>query len=48
MSEIVWSEECDRRECPGDCDYCNRNKEDEDDIQTRVPQLQMVGSEIHE
>ena len=43
-----WTEECDRRECLGDCDLCHENGEDEDDLQTRMPQLQMVRAEIYE
>lgn len=26
-----WSEECDGRACPGDCDGCTENAEDSDD-----------------
>lgn len=25
-----WTEECDRRPCPGDCDLCEENDEDEE------------------
>lgn len=27
-----WTEECDSRPCPGDCDLCEENNEDEDDL----------------
>lgn len=37
-----WSEACEGRECPGDCDHCHENEEAEDDIQTRVPKLPVV------
>lgn len=26
-----WSEECDRHPCPGDCDLCDENTEDDDE-----------------
>lgn len=26
-----WTEECDHRPCPGDCDLCEENTEDEED-----------------
>lgn len=42
VSLYRWTEECDKRECPGDCDLCHENEEDEDDIQTRVPKLPVV------
>lgn len=29
-----WNEECDRRECSGDCDKCHENEEDEDEHNT--------------
>ena len=25
-----WTEECDHRPCPGDCDLCEENDEDEE------------------
>ena len=25
-----WTEECDSRQCPGDCDLCEENNEDGD------------------
>ena len=31
VSLYRWTEECDRRECPGDCDMCHENEEDEDE-----------------
>ena len=29
-SKWRWTEECDSRPCPGDCDLCEENNEDED------------------
>ena len=26
-----WTEECEQRPCPGDCDLCDYNTEDEDE-----------------
>ena len=26
-----WTEACEGQECPGDCDMCERNMEEEDD-----------------
>ena len=30
-----WTEDCEGRECPGDCDVCDRNMEEEEDDEKR-------------
>lgn len=42
VSLYRWTEACEGRECPGDCDLCHENEEDEDDIQTRMQKLPLV------
>lgn len=31
VSLYRWNESCDGQPCPGDCDVCPRNREEEDD-----------------
>lgn len=31
VSLWAWREECDRDYCPGDCDYCKKAEESEDE-----------------
>ena len=28
-----WTPECDHDACPGDCDFCSKNMEDEDEVE---------------
>lgn len=37
VSKWRYTEQCEGRPCPGDCDLCDENNEDEDDWVTITP-----------